>query len=92
MLQTQFPLVPIMALSATCLLRVLENLVEVLKLKNPIVLGDDSPTQGTIYFTAPFYQKNLHYKVVPKPHKGEDIYQVMVDWILEKHRGESAIC
>ena len=91
MLQTQFPLVPIMALSATCPLRVLKDLVEVLKLENPIVSGEDSPTKGTVYFTAPLYCKNLHYKVVPKPHKGEDIYQAMVDSILDKHRGKSGI-
>ncbi|KAJ2917914.1 hypothetical protein MD484_g2495, partial [Candolleomyces efflorescens] len=102
-LRTQFPSVPIMALSATCPPKVLKDLVQVLRLKGSVVSGEelthsptlssplDAPTNGTVYFTAPLYRKNLHYKVVPKPPKAEDVYQAMVDWILENHRGESGI-
>lgn len=47
--------------------------------------------KGTIYFSAPLYRKNLHYKVVPKLAKGADAISAMRTYILENHKGHSGI-
>ncbi|KAF8067491.1 ATP-dependent DNA helicase [Lyophyllum atratum] len=89
-LRALFPRVPIMALSATCPPKVLDDLITTLGLK-AVVDGNNADTQGTAYFTAPLYRKNLHYTVVPKPAKGADALQAMVDYILKNHLDESGI-
>ncbi|KAG1730305.1 P-loop containing nucleoside triphosphate hydrolase protein [Suillus lakei] len=55
-----FPHVPILALSATCPPRVLQDILKILKMK-PVVDGKAAPPDGTVYFSAPLYRKNLHY-------------------------------
>ncbi|KAF5380149.1 hypothetical protein D9615_006207 [Tricholomella constricta] len=80
-LRRLFPRVPIMALSATCPPKVLEDLIKTL----------DADAQGTVYFTAPLYRKNLHYTIVPKPAKSADVLQAMASYILELHPDDSGI-
>ncbi|GLB39373.1 putative ATP-dependent DNA helicase [Lyophyllum shimeji] len=89
-LRRLFPRVPIMALSATCPPKVLEDLIKTLGLK-AVVDGNNADTQGTVYFTAPLYRKNLHYTIVPKPAKGADVVQAMADYIIQHHPDDSGI-
>ncbi|EDR06895.1 uncharacterized protein LACBIDRAFT_165891, partial [Laccaria bicolor S238N-H82] len=89
-LRKQFPRVPIMALSATCPPLVLKDLVKTLGLP-PIVDGYNADDEGTVYFTSPLYRKNLHYKVLAKPAKSAEMYQLMVDYILEHHPNDTGI-
>ncbi|KDQ25115.1 hypothetical protein PLEOSDRAFT_33722, partial [Pleurotus ostreatus PC15] len=84
-LKQMYPRVPIMALSATCPPRVLEDVLKILKMK-PIVDG-----RGTVYFTAPLYRKNLNYKVLSKPSSSAGALKVMVEYILAEHKDESGI-
>ncbi|KAG6881276.1 hypothetical protein C0993_002129, partial [Termitomyces sp. T159_Od127] len=90
MLRKRFPLVPIMALSATCPPKVLDDLISTLGLKK-VVNGSDAPSQGTVYFTAPLYRGNLHYSVVPKVGTGTDVLRTMVKFILQNHVDHSGI-
>ena len=46
---------------------------------------------GTVYFSAPLYRKNLHYVVQPKPASANAAIQVMADYIMTKHAGDSGI-
>ncbi|KAH8116052.1 ATP-dependent DNA helicase [Phellopilus nigrolimitatus] len=85
-----FPRVPILALSATCPPKVLKDLITTLRLK-PIVAGTAANMDGTIYFSAPLYRKNLHYKVLPKPSSASAVIQVMKDYILKHHQNDSGI-
>ncbi|KAF5332293.1 hypothetical protein D9611_008143 [Ephemerocybe angulata] len=50
-LKNSLPEVPIMALSAMCLPKVLKDIINVLQLP-PIVPGEDANTKGTVYFTV----------------------------------------
>ncbi|KAF8588200.1 ATP-dependent DNA helicase [Ramaria rubella] len=90
LLRTLFPRVPILALSATCPPAVLKDLLLVLRLK-PVVDGSDASSEGTVYFSAPLYRKNLHYKIHPKPPSAGAVIQTMTDYILEHHRRDSGI-
>lgn len=105
-LKTSFPKVPILALTATCPPSVLKDLVKQLRLKSltpgecqlhaalsSMIAHDPlgANYDGTVYFSAPLYRKNLHYQVLPKPSKGEATYQAIVDWITANHLGESGI-
>ncbi|KAF8459232.1 P-loop containing nucleoside triphosphate hydrolase protein [Gautieria morchelliformis] len=90
LLRTLFPRVPILALSATCPPAVLKDLLLVLRLK-PVVDGSDAGSEGTVYFSAPLYRKNLHYKVLPKPGSAGAVIQTMTDYIMEYHRADSGI-
>ncbi|KAJ3508401.1 hypothetical protein NLJ89_g5771 [Agrocybe chaxingu] len=85
-----FPSVPILALSATCGPRVLDDLIHILGLRG-IVPGARAPKQGTVYFTSPLYRKNLHYRVVPKPESAKEQFEVMKNYILENHKDDSGI-
>ncbi|PPQ78009.1 hypothetical protein CVT25_015565 [Psilocybe cyanescens] len=85
-----FPRVPIMALSATCGPEVLKDLINILGLK-AIVDGNNAQAQGTVYFSAPLYRKNLHYRVVPKPDKAAAHLEAMKDYILEHHPNDTGI-
>ncbi|KAF5309315.1 hypothetical protein D9611_014398 [Ephemerocybe angulata] len=89
-LKNSLPGVPIMALSATCPPKVLEDITKVLQLP-PIVGGENANTEGTVYFTAPLYRKNLHYKVLTKPSGKDAVYKSIVEWILKHHPNESGI-
>ncbi|KAF5326297.1 hypothetical protein D9611_000672 [Ephemerocybe angulata] len=89
-LKNSLPGVPIMALSAMCPPMVLQDIIKVLQLP-PIVGGENANTEGTVYFTAPLYRKNLHYKVLAKPSGSDAIYKSIVEWILKHHPNESGI-
>ncbi|CAA7257395.1 unnamed protein product [Cyclocybe aegerita] len=90
LLRKIFPNVPIMALSATCGPRVLDDLIHILGLRG-IVPGARAPKQGTVYFTSPLYRKNLHYRVVPKPESAKEQFEIMKNYILENHKDDSGI-
>ncbi|KAF9447006.1 ATP-dependent DNA helicase [Macrolepiota fuliginosa MF-IS2] len=90
MLRQLFPSVPIMALSATCPPLVLKDLLKTLRLPD-IVDGRNAKASGTVYFFAPLYRKNLHYRVAPKPSKATEVTKAMVDYILEHHLNDSGI-
>lgn len=85
-----FPHVPILALSATCPPRVLQDILKILKMK-PVVDGKAAPPDGTVYFSAPLYRKNLHYTVLPKPSSAKELIATMSDYILQNHRNDSGI-
>ena len=50
-----------------------------------------APRDGTVYFSAPLYRKNLHYTVVPKPSSAKELIAIMSDYILQNHNGHSGI-
>ncbi|KAG1731628.1 P-loop containing nucleoside triphosphate hydrolase protein [Suillus paluster] len=85
-----FPHVPILALSATCPPRVLQDILKILKMK-PVVDGKAAPQDGTVYFSAPLYRKNLHYTVLPKPSSAKEVIATMSNYILQNHRDDSGI-
>ncbi|KAL1742466.1 P-loop containing nucleoside triphosphate hydrolase protein [Schizophyllum fasciatum] len=89
-LRSLFPNVPIIALSATCPPKVLKDLTKTLQLK-PVVNHTRSRDDGTVYFSSPLYRANLHYSVVPKPANADALLDLIKDFILEKHAGESGI-
>ncbi|KAJ7293437.1 P-loop containing nucleoside triphosphate hydrolase protein [Mycena rebaudengoi] len=89
-LRQLFPRVPIMALSATCPPRVLDDLIATLRLK-PVVDGRNAKPNATIYFSAPLYRKNLHYTIAPKPSSSAAVIVAMKEYILEKHANQSGI-
>ncbi|KAG1734011.1 P-loop containing nucleoside triphosphate hydrolase protein [Suillus lakei] len=80
-----FPHVPILALSATCPPRVLQDILKILKMKTGA-----APPDGTVYFSAPLYRKNLHYMcLLPKPSSAKELIATMSDYILQNHRDDS---
>ncbi|KAH0834694.1 P-loop containing nucleoside triphosphate hydrolase protein [Lanmaoa asiatica] len=85
-----FPHVPILALSATCPPKILQDILKILHMK-PVVDGKAAPKEGTIYFSAPLYRKNLHYAVVPKPSSAKEMITIMSEYILRKHKNDSGI-
>ncbi|OAX38744.1 ATP-dependent DNA helicase [Rhizopogon vinicolor AM-OR11-026] len=85
-----FPHVPILALSATCPPRVLQDILKILKMK-PVVDGKAAIHDGTVYFSAPLYRKNLHYNVLSKPSSAKELIAIMSDYILQNHSGHSGI-
>ncbi|EJD05581.1 ATP-dependent DNA helicase [Fomitiporia mediterranea MF3/22] len=89
-LRQLFPRVPILALSATCPPKVLKDLLLTLRLK-PVVSGTAASADGTVYFSAPLYRKNLHYRVVPKPSSSNGLIKAMSDYILNHHQNDSGI-
>ncbi|KAL5514242.1 hypothetical protein ACEPAG_2330 [Sanghuangporus baumii] len=89
-LRQLFPRVPILALSATCPPKVLKDLLTTLRLK-PIVSGTAAAADGTVYFSAPLYRKNLHYTVAPKPSSASGVIKAMTKYILDHHRNDSGI-
>ncbi|KAJ7932543.1 ATP-dependent DNA helicase [Mycena leptocephala] len=89
-LRQNFPRVPIMALSATCPPKVLEDLLRTLGMK-PVVDGTNAKTNATVYFSAPLYRKNLHYQILPKPSSAAAAITAMKDYILENHPNQTGI-
>ncbi|THH10608.1 hypothetical protein EW145_g1208 [Phellinidium pouzarii] len=89
-LRQLYPRVPILALSATCPPKVLKDLITTLRLK-PVVACTAANADGTIYFSAPLYRKNLHYKVLPKPSSAGAVIKTMTEYILDYHQGDSGI-
>ncbi|KAI0052062.1 ATP-dependent DNA helicase [Auriscalpium vulgare] len=90
MLRQQFPKIPILALSATCSQKVLEDLLQILGLK-PITPGRSANLNGTVYFSSPLYRENLNYKVVEKSSVRAEVIRHMVEYILEHHPNASGI-
>ncbi|KAJ7487448.1 ATP-dependent DNA helicase [Mycena galericulata] len=89
-LRQNFPRVPLMALSATCPPKVLEDLLRTLGMK-PVVDGTNAKSNATVYFSAPLYRKNLHYTILPKPSSAVAAITAMKDYILDKHPNQSGI-
>jgi len=49
-------------------------------------------TEGTVYFSAPLYRKNLHYMVLPKHHhSASKVIEHITEYILEHHPNDSGI-
>ncbi|CCL98046.1 uncharacterized protein FIBRA_00040 [Fibroporia radiculosa] len=90
-LRKVFPKVPILALSATCPPKVMQDLMDVLQMKQPLHHGDRAGVDGTVYFTAPLYRKNLHYSVLPKPMSHKEMMNAMADYIMKHHADHSGI-
>ena len=40
---------------------------------------------GTIFFSAPLYRPNLHYKVLSKPSNGRAAIERIGSWIQQNH-------
>ncbi|KAJ7706323.1 P-loop containing nucleoside triphosphate hydrolase protein [Mycena rosella] len=89
-LRQNFPRVPIMALSATCPPKVLEDLLKTLGMKS-VADGTNAKPNATVYFSAPLYRKNLHYTILPKPSSAVAAITAMKDYILENHPNQSGI-
>ncbi|KAJ7225663.1 ATP-dependent DNA helicase [Mycena pura] len=89
-LRQSFPRVPIMALSATCPPKVLEDLLKTLGMK-AVVDGANAKSNATVYFSSPLYRKNLHYTILPKPSSVEASVIAMKNYILAKHPNETGI-
>ncbi|KAF8886803.1 P-loop containing nucleoside triphosphate hydrolase protein [Infundibulicybe gibba] len=90
-LRKLFPDVPIMALSATCPPKVLQDILKTLGLK-PVVDGKvNASVDGTVYFASPLYRKNLHYSVLPKPSQAARLIQEMAMYITQHHPNDSGI-
>ncbi|CAL1708476.1 unnamed protein product [Somion occarium] len=90
-LRKLFPSVPILALSATCPPRVLQDLVQVLRLNRVVDGRAADPRKGTLYFSSPLYRKNLHYKVLPKPASANAVIKAMTEYIQSQHPKDSGI-
>ncbi|KAH9830078.1 ATP-dependent DNA helicase [Rhodofomes roseus] len=91
LLRELFPTVPILALSATCPPPVLKNLMQVLKLRQPLLKGPDVEGEGTVYFSSPLYRSNLHYSILSKPAHFTDTIHVLREWISSHHPNDSGI-
>ncbi|KAJ7900182.1 ATP-dependent DNA helicase [Mycena olivaceomarginata] len=89
-LRQNFPRVPIMALSATCPPKVLEDLLRTLGMK-AVVDGTNAKSGATVYFSAPLYRKNLHYQILPKPSSSAAQITAMKNYILENHLNQTGI-
>ncbi|TFK70701.1 ATP-dependent DNA helicase [Pluteus cervinus] len=89
-LRQLYPHVPIMAVSATCPPKVLQDLLSILRLRKPVD-GDRAPRTGTVYFKSPLYRKNLHYTILPKPASGKELLQSICNFITTKHPNDSGI-
>ncbi|PCH44665.1 ATP-dependent DNA helicase, partial [Wolfiporia cocos MD-104 SS10] len=90
-LRKLFPNIPILALSATCPPRVLEDLLNILQMQQPLQKPTSAANHGTIHFQAPLYRKNLHYTIVRKPSSHADHIKAMKEYILEHHEDQSGI-
>lgn len=85
-----FPLVPIIALTATCGKSVLADVVRILRLKE-CTPGESAQPNKTVFFSAPLYRKNLHYSVKTKPSNASAVIQEMADDILANHPNDTGI-
>lgn len=85
-LRTVFPQTPIMALTATCSATVMNDVMNILGMRN-----SSDPINGALVFSAPLHRPNLRYRVLPKAEKHEDIIRSMVEWIQKNHAGSSGI-
>ncbi|WRT64897.1 uncharacterized protein IL334_001836 [Kwoniella shivajii] len=90
MLKTLFPRVPIQAVTATLSSKTLPDLLKILRL-GPITDGRAAKSTGTVFFSAPLFRPNLHYKVLPKPSNAKSAIAAMGAWIQKNHPGQSGI-
>ncbi|KAK8846868.1 hypothetical protein IAR55_005958 [Kwoniella newhampshirensis] len=90
MLKTLFPRVPIQAVTATLSAKTLPDLLKILRL-GPITDGRSAKTTETVFFSAPLFRPNLHYKVISKPSNAKAAIAEMGRWIQAHHDGESGI-
>ncbi|KAK2459937.1 hypothetical protein APHAL10511_008066 [Amanita phalloides] len=87
-LRTYYPEVPILALSATCPPRVVDDVLETLQLRGIV---DNKDPRRTLYFSSPLYRKNLHYTILPKPESQRAAIGAVAKYILDKHPQDSGI-
>jgi ATP-dependent DNA helicase Q1 len=66
--------------------KTLPDLLKILQLPK-VVSAQAAPlpnkTIGTVFFTAPLYRPNLHYKVLSKPPSAKGAVEAMSKWITE---------
>ena len=58
---------------------------------NRLAFVKAASADGTVYFSAPLYRKNLHYTVMPKPSSASGVIKAMTKYILDHHHNESGI-
>lgn len=89
-LRQLFPSVPIVALTATCGKRVLDDVISILGLRG-CTPGDSAERGKTVFFSAPLYRANLHYSVRVKPASAPAAIGAIADAILAKYQGQKGI-
>ena len=70
--------------TATLSSKTLPDLLKILQLPR-VVSAHAAPSKGTVFFTAPLYRPNLHYKVLTKPANSKAAIDSIAAWIME-HR------
>lgn len=70
--------------TATLSTKTLPDLLRILRLP-PICDGRNANAKGTVFFTAPLYRPNLHYKVLTKPASAKAAIESMGKWIQATH-------
>ncbi|GAA6030023.1 hypothetical protein JCM8097_009219 [Rhodosporidiobolus ruineniae] len=90
-LKALFPSVPLLGVTATAPQKVVEDVLKILGLPRKTTPGDAALPNTTVLFTAPLYRPNLRYSVVPKPSSAPALLESMLDFILDKHLGETGI-
>lgn len=68
-----------------------ENFVILIHYADTHPISIDAAAEGTVYFSAPLYRKNLHYSVLPKPSSSNKVLEIMSDYILKNHKNSSGI-
>lgn len=64
----------------------------IVKVEGLVLTGNlAANSDGTCYFSAPLYRKNLHYKVLTKPSSAGAAIKMMTQYILQNHQGDSGI-
>ena len=58
---------------------------------DPTFPSEAATSNVAVYFSAPLYRKNLHYKILPKPSSSSTALKVMSDYILTNHKDDSGI-
>ncbi|GAA5996911.1 RecQ family ATP-dependent DNA helicase [Rhodotorula paludigena] len=90
-LRVLFPKVPILAVTATAPQDVVADMLKTLGLPQRTSPGTAALPNTTVTFSAPLYRPNLRYSIVPKPASAQAALEVMLDYILDHHVGESGI-
>lgn len=85
-----WPETPIIALSATCPPRVLENVLKILKLK-ATTPGEQAKATGTVFFSTPLFRHNLRFQVVPRPSQAQEALEALAAWIMQRHPNQCGI-
>ncbi|RKP36667.1 P-loop containing nucleoside triphosphate hydrolase protein, partial [Dimargaris cristalligena] len=90
-LRTVFPRTPIMALTATCPVTVLNSVVSILQWQETSVGQPTGSATGTLLFSSPLYRPNLAYRVIEKAGSQSEQVQQIADWITTHHPRQSGI-